>query len=79
MRLVDADELYKLPCVHGAEGTWIRLEDIRNIPTEHGRWVNHVSEDGATDGIYCSICDYEIDRDARYNYCPNCGAKMTLD
>jgi hypothetical protein len=45
-------------------------------PVRHGRWVNHISEDGATDGIYCSICDYEIDRDARYKYCPNCGAKM---
>jgi len=32
-RLIDANELYKLPCVHGAEGTWICLEDIRNIPT----------------------------------------------
>lgn len=42
----------------------------------HGRWVNHISENGATDGTYCGICDYEVDRDARYNYCPNCGARM---
>lgn len=33
MRLVDVDELYKLPCVHGADGTWICLEDIRNAST----------------------------------------------
>lgn len=42
----------------------------------HGLWVNHISENGATDGTYCSQCDYEVDRDAKYNYCPNCGAKM---
>ena len=45
-------------------------------PVRHGRWVNHISENGATDGTYCGICDYEVDRDARYYYCPNCGAKM---
>lgn len=45
-------------------------------PIRHGHWVNHISENGATDGTYCSICDYEINRDARYNYCPHCGAKM---
>lgn len=48
-------------------------------PVRHGRWVNHISENGATDGTYCGICDYEVDRDARYNYCPNCGAKMEME
>ena len=69
-------------------GCWIRykmfenaLEEAPTVDPEprHGRWINHISEDGATDGIYCSICDYEVDRFARYNYCPNCGAKMDED
>lgn len=51
---------------------------IDDVPVRHGRWVNHISEDGATDGTYCSICDYEIDKDAKYNYCPHCGAKMDI-
>lgn len=55
---------------------------LRNLPTidaepaRHGRWTNHLCEDGATDGIFCSQCDYETDRDSRPNYCPNCEAKM---
>ena len=52
------------------------LKTVDAEPVRHGRWVNHISENGATDGTYCDICDYEVDRDARYNYCPNCGAKM---
>lgn len=89
MRLVDADEFYKLPCVHGAEGTWICLEDIRNAPTvdaepvRHGGWV--FSPDHA-EGI-CTSCNYKIyGRPYQntylivpYNYCPNCGAKMEVE
>ena len=41
-----------------------------------GHWTNHLREDGATDGTFCSQCDGEIDRDSRPNYCPNCGVKM---
>lgn len=53
------------------------LEDLEEV--RRGRWVNHISENGATDGKYCSICDYEVDRDARYKYCPDCGVKMDID
>ena len=49
---------------------------IDTEPVKHGHWINHLCEDGATDGIFCSQCDYEIDRDSRPNYCPNCGSKM---
>lgn len=49
---------------------------VEYAPIRHGWWVNHISENGATDGIYCGICDYEISRDARYKFCPNCGARM---
>lgn len=55
----------------------ISIDDVP-VRLRHGRWVNHISENGATDGTYCSICDYEVDRDARYNYCPPCGAKMDI-
>ena len=57
--------------------TWFGLVPaVDAVIVRHGRWVNHISENGATDGRYCGICDYEVDRDARYNYCPNCGADM---
>ena len=86
-RLIDADALIKW-CIYCADDDIVRvnrqvmiymLEHAPTVdaePVRHGRWVNHISENGATDGTYCGICDYEVDRDARYNYCPNCGAKM---
>ena len=40
-------------------------------PVVHGRWE---------DGQLCSVCDF--DRSyfrPRFNYCPNCGAKMDLE
>ena len=52
------------------------MKELGYEPVRHGRWINHISENGATDGRYCGICDYEVDRDAKYNYCPNCGADM---
>ena len=90
MRLVDADELYKLPCVHGAEGTWLCLEDIRNIPTadaepvKHGHWLKtgqSFVNPNKFRNYLCSVCGLELDEHIRSkpNYCPNCGAIMTLD
>ena len=58
------------------EAVNMAIEALKAEPVRHGRWINHLCEDGATDGIFCSQCDYEIDRDSRPNYCPNCGAKM---
>lgn len=50
-------------------------------PVVHGKWV-----DGDVDGIgacgieyrykKCSICDYEYSFPIKYNFCPNCGARM---
>lgn len=40
------------------------------VPVVHGQWLPDCDLD------YCSICHCEkLSRD-RYNYCPNCGAKM---
>ena len=83
MRLVDADELYKLPCVHGAEGTWICLEDIRNIPTvdaepvKRGHWIMKPNGYGTCSN--CKRCSLDLGCGVDSNYCPNCGAKMTPD
>ena len=50
-------------------------------PVRHGRWTDKrtIEHDGEW---YCSVCNKEItiymgaDRQDRYRYCPNCGAKM---
>ena len=41
---------------------------------KHGRWMWECFN------IYCSVCDYAPAFDSTellYNYCPNCGARMT--
>ena len=45
-------------------------------PVRHGRWVE---KEKYTFGIIydCSLCENRIlDTGHRWNYCPNCGAKM---
>lgn len=48
-------------------------------PVRHGRWIE---KDKYTFGVMydCSICDNRIlDNGHSWNYCPNCGARMTKD
>lgn len=40
----------------------------------HGEWKN-TRPPYMSDNIVCSVCSY--DSIAEYNFCPNCGAKMT--
>lgn len=44
-------------------------------PVVHGRWVPTKAPfmNGCKD---CSVCGYRTVWGHRYNYCPNCGAKM---
>lgn len=44
-------------------------------PVRHGRWES-VTEDWRNQIMWwnCSECDCEVS--TKYNYCPNCGAKM---
>ena len=55
-----------------------QMGEVDAVPVVHGRWEE--ADDG--DGVVCSVCreDFcniylEVDR---FNYCPNCGAKMDL-
>lgn len=47
-------------------------------PVVHGRWIpaEYPFEDEYQD---CSNCGYKAVWGFRYNYCPNCGAKMDGD
>ena len=50
------------------------------VPVVHGRWKKH----DATGYVGCSNCwdvfvDEEWLTEGRWNYCPNCGAKMDGD
>ena len=48
---------------------------LKAEPVRHGRWeeyqVPHI--------VCCSECDWGTGVQDKYNYCPNCGAKMDGD
>ena len=70
----------------------IDIEDVDAIPAadvapvRHGRWISLI--ECANEGVYCSICKKKVWKSdyawcskksrnkLRFNYCPNCGAKM---
>ena len=94
MRLIDADELIELYEMREELKNYEKLlsvpipviqQNIKDMPTieaepvKRGRWKD--ADDG--DGAVCSICGEDfchlyLETD-RFNYCPNCGAKMEVD
>lgn len=89
MRLIDADRLTRPEIIkmyyHLPNGdTAIPIIDIENAPTvdavpvRHGRW-EYIPGDGKFRAILiCSRCRRNVGEYNRFNYCPNCGAKMDL-
>ena len=89
MRLIDADALINdrgnFIVIGAGDNICIDISDIEKAPTieaepvKHGRWVE---KEKYTFGIMydCSLCENRIlDNGHSWNYCPNCGAKMTED
>lgn len=52
------------------------VEDIPPAEPKQGRWVETIVR-GST-ALYCSNCEQDSGYFYRYNYCPNCGAKMNI-
>lgn len=55
---------------------WLSTEDVE--PVKHGHWV----ADEADVLFHCSECETQIStswdyEDLEWNYCPNCGQRMT--
>ena len=48
------------------------------VPVVHGRWVP-TKAPFMNECKDCSVCGYRTVWGNRYNYCPNCGAKMEGD
>ena len=86
MRIIDADRFYNeqfarcynsIPyvgtCTMDNSPLWKELDDAPTLdaePIRHGEWIE--SKVGGYDK--CSVCgDPTL---AKYNFCPNCGAKM---
>lgn len=56
-------------------------------PVRHGRWKLYGNDDNLGSSYFCSKCGANYDEDYFYkrckfipfNFCPNCGARMTED
>ena len=68
-------------------GCWIRYKMFENhldmaptadaVPVVRGEWVEHEDEMECPQcGYFWNYCDNDTER---FNYCPNCGAKMEED
>ena len=91
MRLIDADEAYKVLSDYYHHRTEIQHEALKEafskVPTvdaveaKHGHWieVQRIREKDHTAICECSLCGDTVwvyDGQRAWNYCPRCGAKM---
>lgn len=85
MRLIDADEVYKVLTDYYHHRTEIQHEALKEAlskvptvnakPVKHGYWKGKPIA-GYSD-VRCSQCgDVFMENSGRWNYCPNCGTKM---
>lgn len=51
-----------------------RTPTVDAVPVRHGHWVG--IDDEPYEVWECDRCGYTYESEHRYNYCPNCGAKM---
>lgn len=56
------------------------VEQIKDVkaevePVKHGKWIGKPI--GGYSTVRCSVCgDVFLENNGKWNYCPNCGAKM---
>lgn len=82
MRLIDADALLQRAVPHGwSTPLWvsdIMIEDAPTIdaePVRHGHWIGKPIAGYGT--VRCSACGNVFsENNGKWNYCPDCGAKM---
>ena len=78
-RLLDEDDVYALFAPNGTAR--LHVADIDVLPrvdaveVAHGRWIDAREYCG---DYMCSNCDALYGTN-KFNYCPNCGAKMGLE
>ena len=82
-RLIDANVLLeklrknRKPGYGYATATVGEMPTIDAVEVVHGRWKHHYEK--GTSYKVCSICGCRNGLELKFNYCPNCGAKMDGD
>lgn len=92
MRLIDADKLnvYKAwveiktddgAVIYAGKRKIVLADDVADAPAvdpvKHGYWIMKPNGYGTCSN--CKMCSLDIGGGVDSDYCPNCGAKMTLD
>lgn len=73
MKLINIDTDYGMGFCDGVQWAKNKINPVR-----HGYWIDHPKY---MDHSLCSVCKADVKnkfnlRDAEYDYCPKCGAKM---
>lgn len=85
MRLIDADafieKLAHVPMVQDAiKKAMDTMPTVDAVPVRHGRWISRPAPSNSYCGyLICSNCGEEVSDADEYNYCPNCGVRMSED
>lgn len=88
-RLIDADALKEwiriLPNSTYKDTVMNAINDMPTIdeePVRHGKWIKADSQQYFRKHypcFTCSECGYRKDSQKKWNYCPNCGARMDVE
>ena len=85
-RLIDADALKRDLVKNGFRNDvdmMMTLETINNAPTidavpvRHGKWIPIMGLNRQNEKFICSECICQFDY--KFNFCPNCGARMDAE
>ena len=52
----------------------VSLPTVDAVPVRHGRWIHY--KGGYSDHYECTACGKPIVLTAKWDFCPNCGARM---
>lgn len=51
---------------------------LKQIKPKYSKWIMRSASLGASDVIICEECKFPTDKKRLYNYCPSCGAIMSI-
>lgn len=71
----DAEYMYSQDSPYNREAYQMAINALQAVPVKHGKWIGKPVAGYST--VRCSVCKEAYPENmGRWNYCPNCGAKM---
>lgn len=83
MRLIDADKLDEKAVEFPNTSIWVPIDAVWKAPTIDAVPVDRGYNKQPSGMFECSICGWmdwdTVLADGRFNFCPNCGARMDIE